>query len=683
MRRFGLAAVATLLFAPALPAQPAAPTITSVVQGDLALTVVWEAPSGVTGITNYDVRYILTSADETNDANWTVKEDVGTERLVYLITGLPRNGFSYDVQVRAVTDTDGAWSATAAKTPADQGPDCSEGPTFPINVPIGGSLECCSEFSDAHRFELSGATGVVIESHGSLDISVYLAARQPDMTWTRIGYNDDSGQGTNFKLTASLEAGTYCAEVDIVASSPTVHAYHFEITALPDSTSRSNAHPLRLGGSAKEIVNGSGDEDYFTFTLSSETDVFIHGDPADWNLDAELQDSSGTALGTSVSSFIEERERQFFFRRKLAAGTYYVKVTAPGRTSGEYTVRLKTVTTPGADRDGAVDLNLAAPPGGSQAFGRIDSGTDADYFKIETPSAIHGYIRGVSNTVDIDAAIVDSSGNAVSADIFEETFKPSGPMGFTISGAPQCSGTHYLKVTRAASSTAAGGFVVWAVNDLTMDRYRSNCTFSPFTDPLGRCLWHLRNRAQVRYARRGEDVNVASVWDGGNMGAGVGVAVVDNGLHAAHPDLVDNVDTARNHDYVGNGLTLSFHPTELRFARHGGGGGHRRPRQHDRRAGGGAAGNPLRLQPVAIDRHVERIGRDDAQRGHDRGLEQQLGPSGRPDGGRGFERLGKRRSRPVSAADSGAGGPSTCSPRATAPGRTTTRTWAATRTTTG
>ena len=51
------------------------------------------------------------------------------------------------------------------------------------------------------------------------------------------------------------------------------------------------------------------------------------------------------------------------------------------------------------------------------------------------------------------------------------------------------------------------------------------------------------------------------------MGAGITVAVIDNGLHEAHPDLTDNVDTARGHDYSegGHGLLnpLDSHGTSV------------------------------------------------------------------------------------------------------------------------
>ena len=86
------------------------------------------------------------------------------------------------------------------------------------------------------------------------------------------------------------------------------------------------------------------------------------------------------------------------------------------------------------------------------------------------------------------------------------------------------------------------------------------------TDPLYGCQWHLNNTGRNAGAAAGEDINVAEVWSGGNLGAEVNIAIVDDGIHAGHVDLTDNVDAARNHDYTGNGAALTpphAHGTQL------------------------------------------------------------------------------------------------------------------------
>ena len=100
--------------------KPAAPAITSITRGDRTLAVVWTAPTDTGGgvITAYDVRYIETSEDETDDANWTVRDNAWRSGdLRYVISSLT-NATEYDVQVRAVNSAgDGAWSDTETGTP--------------------------------------------------------------------------------------------------------------------------------------------------------------------------------------------------------------------------------------------------------------------------------------------------------------------------------------------------------------------------------------------------------------------------------------------------------------------------------------------------------------------------------------------------------------------------------------
>ena len=105
---------------------PDAPDIDELYAASGGYTAIWKAPSdiGQGDITAYDVRHIKTSEDETDDANWTVKDDAWTSgNLQYTASGL-EVGTQYDVQVRAVNAKgDGPWSGTMTVTPTtDEAP---------------------------------------------------------------------------------------------------------------------------------------------------------------------------------------------------------------------------------------------------------------------------------------------------------------------------------------------------------------------------------------------------------------------------------------------------------------------------------------------------------------------------------------------------------------------------------
>ena len=130
---------------------PGAPTIDSVTGGATRLTVAWSAPSDPgysngtdashtdNAVTAYDVRHILTSATDKSDSHWTVVDNAWTSGggdLEYAIASLT-DGQSYDVQVRAVTQTgDGPWSATSTGTPQTD----TTAPTLSTATVNGASL---------------------------------------------------------------------------------------------------------------------------------------------------------------------------------------------------------------------------------------------------------------------------------------------------------------------------------------------------------------------------------------------------------------------------------------------------------------------------------------------------------------------------------------------------------------
>ena len=121
----------------------AAPTIDLVTAGDGLLSVAWTAPARESAITAYDLRYIKTSDDETDDANWTVKEDAWASNagdLEYRI--LLSEYVQYDVQVRAVRgNTDGTWSPTSTGTPADHSGSRNTATDLALNASVVGYID--------------------------------------------------------------------------------------------------------------------------------------------------------------------------------------------------------------------------------------------------------------------------------------------------------------------------------------------------------------------------------------------------------------------------------------------------------------------------------------------------------------------------------------------------------------
>ena len=117
-------------------------------------------------------------------------------------------------------------------------------------------------------------------------------------------------------------------------------------------------------------------------------------------------------------------------------------------------------------------------------------------------------------------------------------------------------GTYYIKATVLRSdATYPVPYTIHAYEDTDYTEFIDGCEAATaalnnpqINDSLYGCQWHLHNQEQG-----GEDINVEAVWVEGINGAGVNVAVVDDGMYYAHEDLAPNVDTALNHNYdTGN-----------------------------------------------------------------------------------------------------------------------------------
>jgi len=81
--------------------------------------------------------------------------------------------------------------------------------------------------------------------------------------------------------------------------------------------------------------------------------------------------------------------------------------------------------------------------------------------------------------------------------------------------------------------------VKWAENQVSKKRF---LRFALPTDPLFSNQWHLKSGGGV-------DINVVPVWMKGISGAGVNIAMVDDGLQSNHPDITPNYLAEGSYDF--------------------------------------------------------------------------------------------------------------------------------------
>ena len=147
---------------------------------------------------------------------------------------------------------------------------------------------------------------------------------------------------------------------------------------------------------AGAIASGT-DADYFTFTLTQKTHLFIWT-TGELDTVGELQDSSGTELASnddnpfSADDPLASAPSNFFLWKTLAAGTYYIKVTAYGGTTGAYVLRTRATVDSSSsadahaitlDSDGiAVERGILKPD--------VGHNPDSDYFTLTLSASDRG-----------------------------------------------------------------------------------------------------------------------------------------------------------------------------------------------------------------------------------------------------------------------------------------------------
>ena len=230
-------------------------------------------------------------------------------------------------------------------------------------------------------------------------------------------------------------------------------------------------------------------------------------------------------------------------------------------TGGPYVVTVEEAPIPGSSISSAraipIDENVLTA-------GRVDYGGEEDYFSITVSRPTHVAVQVVSDEVETSGIFVNSSRRETSAYSSETDYVP-GAYGFVLY-AHLPAGTSYVGVFADGAGNAAkvGGYTIRAVEDTAYRDFLDTCSSitTSYSDPLYGCQWYLKNTGQnsgIASGTSGEDINVEGVWSGGNLGEGIYVAMVDDGLEATHEDIRDNVDTSKNYSYYFRGGTYEEH----------------------------------------------------------------------------------------------------------------------------
>ena len=290
-----------------------------------------------------------------NGATLAEDDDTGSRSNFYIARDVAP-GTYYVVVLGSSNSTTGAYTLrvgfTARDPSIDHGHTRMRATLVGLNTNTRGVLEqrwstedygfplVSPRDADYFRVEVDRAGRLTVETTGTTDTWGYLLLDEPTEMRFLLADND-SGNGSNFRITREVLPGTYY--VVVVGYGWVTGAYTLRVgfTAGDPSTdhgdTRMQATLVGLNSNTPGSLERAGDVDYFcvevaragrlTVDTSGETDTFGVFQSAQGRILAEDDDAGA---GTN-----------FRIARDVSPGTYYVEVTGYDRTAtGAYTLRI-------------------------------------------------------------------------------------------------------------------------------------------------------------------------------------------------------------------------------------------------------------------------------------------------------------------------------------------------------
>lgn len=229
-----------------------------------------------------------------------------------------------------------------------------------------------------------------------------------------------------------------------------------------------------------------------------------------------LDTNTNNRLDAGETSTLTGSDGVYVFKN-LAPGNYLVGIVTKSGWKQTYPL---AVATP----------QMSAAVSQSDATARVSDLSNYDAAELDSAS---GWVVGLGAGKTIGSVVQSSGASSASAtgllpDSYVLTF-PNGSSGAQISG--------------ALSQTSGLSFFYPLVTQQEQSRFVPN-------DPLFSQQWYLKNTLPDGNAP-GADADVLGAWDK-YQGAGVTVAVVDNGVQYTHPDLMPNYDASNSYDFNGD-----------------------------------------------------------------------------------------------------------------------------------
>ena len=325
---------------------------------------------------------------------------------------------TYHVRVESDGSSTGPYALrlTSGEVGDDHGDARSSATEVSLPSETAGRIESGADV-DYFRFEVAEASEVTVGTTGGLDTVGTLE----DRGGGQLASNDDGGSGGNFSIRRRLSAGTYHVRVESYAS--LTGTYTLALTAEADEGGgvgddhgdlRSSATEVTLPSETDGRIDPGTDVDYFRFEVAEASEVTV-GTTGGLNTVGTLEDGEGGHLASDDDG---GSGLNFSIRRRLSAGTYHVRVESYGLWTGAYTLAL----TAEADEGGGVGddhgdarssaTEVALP---SETDGRIDPGTDVDYFRFEVAEASEVTV-GTTGGLDTVGTLEDGEGGHLARD---------------------------------------------------------------------------------------------------------------------------------------------------------------------------------------------------------------------------------------------------------------------------